>query len=145
MGIVRRGIDCAFALPERAGLVEASLATLILAPFVLLGDSLEIISGQNMMFIFLAGLLYGVVAHALMLTGLRVVPAGSAAVVGYLEPVSASLLAWWLLGESVSVYTLVGGTLVLAGSLAVMLSQMRKERSTAIPRQDSAPEDRHLA
>ncbi len=121
-------------------LVEASLGALILAPFFLFGDRPESISGQNIMFMVLAGVLYGVVAHTLMLTGLRVVPAGSAAVVGYLEPVSASLLAWWLLGESVSTYTFIGGMLVLAGSLTVMLNQMQKERSVPLPYQGLPPE-----
>lgn len=131
------------AIPSRLILlVEASLATLILAPFVVLRDSPEIVSGQNMMFICLAGLLYGVVAHALMLTGLRVVPAGSAAVVGYLEPLSASLLAWWLLGESVSVYMLVGGTLILAGSLTAMLSQIGQAAVTLGPGPDSDSSDK---
>lgn len=122
------------AIPSRLILlVEASLGTLILAPFFLLGERPEYVSNQNLIFLVLAGTLYGVVAHTLVLTGLRLVPAGSAAVVGYLEPVSASLLAWWLLGESVSIYTFVGGSLVLAGSFSVMLSQMRKVRSPKIP------------
>jgi drug/metabolite transporter (DMT)-like permease len=124
--VLLKGFDP--AIPSRLILlIEASLGALVLAPFVLLGDRPEVISSQNIMFVVLAGVLYGVVAHTLMLTGLRVVPAGSAAVVGYLEPVLASLLAWWLLGESVSAYTFVGGMLVLAGSFTVMLSHMQRE------------------
>ena len=41
----------------------------------------------------------------------------------FVEPVSASLLAWALLGQSLGAAVLVGGGLVLAGGLAIVIAE----------------------
>lgn len=117
-------------------LTEVVLAAIFLAPFLLFLTSSGPVSSQNIIFIVLAGVLYGIVANAIILSGLRVVPAGPAAVVGYLEPVAASLLAWWLLSESISYYTFIGGMFVLVGSLATVLSQMDNDKLVSTPYRD---------
>ncbi len=42
-------------------------------------------------------------------------------ILGYLEPVSAPLYALLLLGQSISVWTVVGGALIAAAGLLVVL------------------------
>jgi drug/metabolite transporter (DMT)-like permease len=102
--------------------VESLLGFLTVAPFAAPTVSFSFPSQVAVLIVF-SGVAHGIVAHMLILTGLRVVPAGPAAVVGYLEPIAASLLAWWLLSEPLSQYIVAGGILTLVGSLVVVLSQ----------------------
>ena len=52
---------------------------------------------------------------------LRHVTAQTAGVLTFLEPVSAVILAWWLLGESLSAQAVLGGALVLAAGIMVVV------------------------
>lgn len=52
---------------------------------------------------------------------LRHVTAQTAGVLTFLEPVSAVILAWWLLGEGLSAQAVVGGGLVLCAGIVVVL------------------------
>ena len=56
-----------------------------------------------------------IVPFALTLTGLRHLPATRVGVVGMLEPVLASAVAWMWLGESLGAVQLAGGVVVLIG------------------------------
>ena len=56
-----------------------------------------------------------ILPFALVLTGLRHLPATRVGVVGMLEPVLAAAVAWAWLGEALGAVQLVGGAVVLAG------------------------------
>jgi drug/metabolite transporter (DMT)-like permease len=58
-----------------------------------------------------------IVPFALVLTGLRHLPATRVGVVGMLEPVLAATVAWVWLGEALSSVQLAGGLVVLVGIL----------------------------
>ena len=47
--------------------------------------------------------------------------AQTAGVLTFLEPVSAVILAWWLLDQAVSPQALLGGALVLCAGIAVVV------------------------
>jgi drug/metabolite transporter (DMT)-like permease len=68
----------------------------------------------------LGSLLTGVVG-VLYVRLLREVTAQAAGLLAYVEPVSASVLAWAILGESVGWQVAVGGVAVLAGGALVVL------------------------
>lgn len=128
--ILIKGVDARISTP-RMMLVESIVATMILAPIALMTAPLPD-TNFAMGLIFLSGVLHGGIAHAIVLAGLRVVPAGPAATVGYLEPIVAALLAWWLLAEPISIYTFAGGLLILVGSLTTVLSQMRRTHHVTV-------------
>ncbi len=52
---------------------------------------------------------------------LRHVTAQTAGVLTFLEPVSAVILAWWLLDEGISLQVLLGGVLVLCAGIVVVV------------------------
>ncbi len=117
--------DIAAPIPNQfIMLMEAVIAAVTLVPFALLTLELPI-PGRAALLVAANSVLYGIAARAIIMIGLRRVPAGPAAVLGYVEPVSTSLLAWWLLAEPISFYTLFGGLLILGGSLMAVLSQIR--------------------
>ena len=53
--------------------------------------------------------------------GVRYIRMQHSAVLGFLSPVAAPLFAWVLIGQAVSVYTAVGGALVLTAGVLVVV------------------------
>ena len=72
-----------------------------------------------------AVLVSGVAAHAFYYTGLKLIEAGSAAPLGVLEPLVAVLLAFAVLGESLSGVQLLGGAVILIAVAMLGLHMMR--------------------
>ena len=52
-------------------------------------------------------------------------------ILGYLEPVSAPLYAFLLLGQAISVWTILGGALIVGAGLLVVLFGEREEDASA--------------
>jgi drug/metabolite transporter (DMT)-like permease len=67
-----------------------------------------------------SALLTTTAAGLLVLSGVRRVDANRAAVLSYIEPFVAALLAWLFLAESPSPLLFVGGALIVAGGLLVV-------------------------
>jgi len=64
-------------------------------------------------------------AYLAGMVSLRDVPSSAASVIGLLEPVVATVLAWWLLGEALGVVQVVGAVVLLAGAAVVQLASHR--------------------
>jgi drug/metabolite transporter (DMT)-like permease len=56
------------------------------------------------------------------LMSLRHLPSSTASVLGLLEPVTATVLAWWLIGQSLQPLQLLGGVAVLGGATVVQMA-----------------------
>jgi drug/metabolite transporter (DMT)-like permease len=70
--------------------------------------------------ILVMGIVHSTLAPILYFKGLRTVTANRAAVLGYLEPVSAILFSMLFLNEKPGIYSLFGGVLILfSGYLTV--------------------------
>jgi drug/metabolite transporter (DMT)-like permease len=102
-------------------LVEYSVASLLLFPFVVWSYAHG--RGPTAPGAYVALLTLGLVHTALtgviFLSGLRRVRTDSAAILTYAEPVSAVVFASIFLGEALTMWTIVGGALVVAGGLIV--------------------------
>lgn len=102
-------------------LIEYTTAAVILSPFVvrayLIGDSPS--SATAYASLVTLGVVHTAVSGFIFLSGLRRVRTDHAAVLTYLEPVSAVLFAAALLGEPIGWTTLLGGLLVVGGGIAV--------------------------
>lgn len=107
-----RGVDAA-ALSGGAFAVGAVL----LAPALLGGDALPA-DAESLGLLLYLGLVPSALAYAMFFTALRTLPATASAVAVLLEPVTAALLAWALIGERLSAAGLAGGALVL-GAVAI--------------------------
>ena len=108
----------------RAGCVDAgtlsagafAVGAVLLAP-ALAGGGLPA-DAQSLGLLLYLGLVPSALAYAMFFTALRTVPATVSAVAVLLEPVTAALLAWVLIGERLGTAGLAGGALVL-GAVAV--------------------------
>lgn len=102
-------------------LVEYTVASLVLSPFVVAayarGDAPSTPSAYAALVSL--GVVHTALAGFVFLGGLRRVRTDHAAVLTYVEPVSAVLFAALLLGEVLTVRTVLGGSLVVAGGLVV--------------------------
>jgi len=92
------------------------------------------LSTQMVAAVIYLGLIPGVVGHGLFNWVVRRVPVDRVAVAMLLEPVGASLLAWWVLGQTLTMREAVGAAVVLFG---VALGARRASASRPRARTDA--------
>ena len=102
----------------------ASAAVLPLADFGSIRANLDM---HNTLILILFALLTGLVPYALYTYGLSRTPAGKAAIIACIEPVTASLAGCFILGEEMSLKTISGIILVLS---AVIVLQIKEKASS---------------
>ena len=100
------------------GFSTIGIAGLVLAPWALLAEWGE--PQVSWSWLLVLGLGMTALLGPLYLMVLDRLPASTASVLLYLEPVSALLLAWLFLGEDPGGVTLVGGALIVAGGVIVL-------------------------
>lgn len=92
-------------------LYEHRIATIVLIPsFLLIQPEL---TGIDWMLLVLLGTVFTGIGHSLFINGLKNVTAYMASIITMLEPLYAIILAYLVLGESVSVNTAFGGLIIL--------------------------------
>ncbi|MCS6800847.1 MAG: DMT family transporter [Chloroflexota bacterium] len=97
--------------------VQTAVASLALLPVALAsGVALPL---RDLTLLATLGIAHTALAFTLYYRALQRVPVQTAGVLGLLEPLSAAVLAWALLGEPVRTSTVVGGALIVLGALLV--------------------------
>lgn len=97
-----------------------AIVGIILLPFALAGERF-LPEGPEWLYMLALGALLTAAAGVLYMRALKDVTAQAAGLLAYLDPVSASLLAWAILGQGLGWEVLVGGIAVLAGGALVVL------------------------
>lgn len=112
-------------------LLYESAAFILLAGAFISGEEFSGYPGTTYLMIFLLAVISQLVGHSSLNMALRLVPAlvVSVAILG--EPVGAIILGYIFLGEGLTLNEFLGGMLVLAGILVVMLNQPRTEKMEA--------------
>ncbi|MFV1976650.1 MAG: DMT family transporter [Candidatus Scalindua sp.] len=105
--------------------IQNSLVALLLLPFVLnINLTLE-----SLPYILILGIVHSTVAPLLYVQGFRSVKANEAAILGYLEPIGAILLAWIFLNEIPEIKAILGGALILYSGF--MIIRNKKNHSSS--------------
>ena len=94
------------------------VSALILSPSLLLIKSP--LSLNSFILLFLMGVLNTGVAVTLYLKGLRSLKAQEAATITYLEPLSAIIFGYFMLGQEISIGIILGGALILTSQYLVI-------------------------
>ena len=94
------------------------VSALILSPSLLLIKSP--LSPNSLILLFLMGVLNTGVAVTLYLKGLRSLKAQEAATITYLEPLSAIIFGYFMLGQEISIGIILGGALILTSQYLVI-------------------------
>jgi drug/metabolite transporter (DMT)-like permease len=108
------------------------VVSLVLLPF-LAGAGRAVPQGDEWPYVILLGALLTAVAGVVYISLLRVVTAQAAGLLAYLEPVSASFLAWAILGQSLGWQVAVGGAAVLAAGVLVVVYEEPQPASPEAP------------
>jgi drug/metabolite transporter (DMT)-like permease len=111
------------------GMVIGAVLLAVVSPPWTLNWSGEahIAGGPAPIWLLLAGLAVVATAFPYLagIVSLRTVPSSAASVIGLLEPVVATVLAWWLLGEVLGVVQVIGAVVLLGGAVVVQLASHR--------------------
>jgi drug/metabolite transporter (DMT)-like permease len=104
----------------------------VVAPFAL-NSGRFLPEGSEWLAVLALGALLTAASGVLYMRALRDVTAQSAGLLGYIEPVSATFLAWAILGQGLGWQVVVGGFAVLAGGALVVLYDDAREPPLEAP------------
>lgn len=99
---------------------QEGVAALVLSPALLFAD-FGGVTGGDLGYLLLLGIALTGLTGVLYVAGLRWVPATTAGILAYMEPVSAAVLAALVLGEALTPAVIVGGLAIVAAGVAVAL------------------------
>ena len=111
-------------------LSESTCTALAVLPLGLWQISSEryVFSGTDMLMAVLLGSLTTALSFTLFVHGMRYIKVQHASIIGYLEPVSAPLYALVFLGQRPSMWTALGGALIIvAGVMLVVFGKAEEE------------------
>lgn len=91
-----------------------SAGALMLLPFALATGLVTTYSGEAWLLMLYMGLVPTALAYVFFLTGIRYTTATVASILTLIEPLTSTLLAWYLFGEQFSPYGLYGALLLLS-------------------------------
>jgi drug/metabolite transporter, DME family len=109
-----------------------ALVGVIVLPFAL-GSGEFVPHGAEWGYVLILGALLTAAAGVLYMRALKDVTAQAAGLLAYLDPVSASILAWAILGQDLGWQVVVGGIAVVAGGALVVLYEEAPEPSPEAP------------
>jgi drug/metabolite transporter (DMT)-like permease len=109
-----------------------ALVGVIVLPFAL-GSGEFVPHGAEWGYVLILGALLTAAAGVLYMRALKDVTAQAAGLLAYLDPVSASFLAWAILGQDLGWQVVVGGLAVVAGGALVVLYEDAPEASPEAP------------
>jgi RarD protein len=107
--------------------IQNVLVAIMLVPFALGKD----ISTPSLFYVGVMGVVHSTIAPLLYVQGIRTVKANEAAILGYLEPIGAILMALIFLRETPGIMELLGGMLILYSGFLI-ISRRRKEHSHTV-------------
>jgi drug/metabolite transporter, DME family len=108
------------------------IAGLVMVPLLVRADRAVPDPGE-LAYLVLLGVVFTAFSGYLYVWLIRRVTAQGMGTLSYLEPVSAALLAWALLGEQLTWQLAVGGALIIAGGLAVVFFEPEDAAALEVP------------
>ncbi len=103
--------------------LECALDAVVILPLALWQFTVAgvVLTGQDWVASVILGVLCTAVAYTFWVEGVGRVPVQRSSILGFLTPVMAPLFAWAALGQEITVWTAVGGALILAAGALVAL------------------------
>lgn len=93
--------------------IQITTAALVLLPFIISRRQLHIESLNSLLLILIIGIIHTGIAYLLYFSGIKSIKAQSAAMLSYIDPVSAILFGTLILREPVNIMQIFGGLLIL--------------------------------
>ena len=114
--------------PLSRTLLQLSAASVVITPYALLTSDIGSFSltGIQILLVVTLGILHTGLAYFLYFGGIKALPAQTAAILSYTDPVVAVLLSVFLLGEAMTPAVAIGAVFILGGSLLNEISIGKK-------------------
>jgi drug/metabolite transporter (DMT)-like permease len=109
-------------LGYRANLIMSGMIALGLSPLALRVYAIPDLRGVSILFTM--SILNQAVATTLFYTGLRKIKAQHSAVLSYVDPLAATLIASLILSEAVTLGSLIGEVLIITGGLLIVFKNI---------------------
>jgi drug/metabolite transporter (DMT)-like permease len=119
--------------------IGAALTSVMATPWSLPGDILAADATFGGMrvpvwtLLMTCAVLSTAVAYLFSISAMRFIPANVASVLAVVEPITATLLAWLMLGQTLTVVQTIGAVVMLAGATVVQLASRRQEVPGDVP------------
>lgn len=99
-------------------LVQLILGSIVLSPYVFIKDGFNFfyITKESIVYMLILGIIHTGVAYFIYFTSMKEIKGQSIAILSYIDPLSALLIAAIFLGESLSVMQIFGGVLILVST-----------------------------
>ena len=109
-------------------LVQLMIATIVLLPYVLIKDQMNFtsVNFNSFIYIMILGIVHTGFAYYLYFTSIKQLKGYSIAVLSYIDPISAVIIASIFLGEKMSYIQAIGGILILG---ATFLSERQESKA----------------
>lgn len=100
-------------------LIQISSATVVLLPYILLTEDINVfhVDTRSAVFLIILGLIHTGLAYLMFFTGMKMLKAQTVAVLSYTDPISAILMSALFLGEKLTLVQIFGGILILGATL----------------------------
>ena len=105
---------------------EQAVATVVLLPSIFLIK--PSVTSYDLFMLLLLGTVFTGIAHTLFINGLKHVSAYMASIITMLEPLYAIILAYFVLGEALTVSTAIGGTIILSTVIFISMDHQKSQR-----------------
>lgn len=94
------------------------MAAIVLLPYILAKENIKLggLNPKSILFIFILGIIHTGVAYFLYFTSVKELKGHTIAVLSYIDPVSAVVIAATFLGESMNLIQIIGGVLILGSA-----------------------------
>lgn len=119
--IIARRISSSYS-PYVIAIISNVLIIILILPFAIIDD--YNLTASSIILFLVMGLVHSTIAIVLYLEGLREVKAQEAAILGYLEPVGAILLALLIFREVPSGMAIIGGVLILVAGYIITVKRI---------------------
>ncbi len=110
--------------------VQLSVAALAILPYTLLAESIDysLVDIKTVVMLVIVGAIHTGLAYMLYFGAIKALPAQTAAIFSYVDPVVAIVLSAVLLSEKMTVFGFAGAVLVLLSTLLCELPATKKEK-----------------
>ena len=113
-------------------LIQLSIAGLVLLPIIIYRGNIHVskISSIAWIFILIVGILHTGIAYLMYFSSIKQLKGQSIAILSYIDPISAVILASIFLGESITLVKIIGGLLILGSTF---ISEILETKFTNYP------------
>jgi len=113
-------------------LIQLSIAALVLLPSIIYRGNLNLnkISSTVWIFILIVGVLHTGIAYLMYFSSIKELKGQSIAILIYIDPISAVIIASIFLGEAITLVKIIGGILILGSTF---LSEILEAKFTHAP------------